>query len=315
MSRYFNRLAGRSGLKMAKKSNGATDGLVDRRVVASQISDNNQRGNQSAGTDIEVHQEFEVAVRPQIPAPVIAPTQQFAQTAVPLYSPTREVDARDVDSVSDHNSLPLNDQSGVTETNAMESTQQQKDKGQPGERLGGQDIAMASQDVLEKNQPEIRIQDLEKPFVTKAFEPEQALEQPGTMTKVGLIEVPGTVPEVQKPADNIKGPQSEIPIHEIKETDIEHNSIEVTVVNSTHNQQTKFKQSVAPDLKVTQGTNQKASINPQVHEKNNVEIRIGKIDLEVHQALPPSPAAKTNFKQSDAKAQGNSLSRYYLKGL
>ena len=278
MSRYFNRLAGRSGLKTVRKSNNATDGLVDRIVVPSQMSDNNQQGNQSAGTDIEVHRELEVGAKPQFPASVIAPT--------------REVEARDVDSVSDHNSLPLTDQSGVTETNAM-----------------------ASQNVLKKNQPEIRIQDLEKPFVTEAFEPKQAPEQPGKMTRVGLIEVPGIVPVVQKPADNIKGPQSEAPINEIKETDIEHNSFEVMVVNSTHNQQTNFKQSVAPDLKVTQGTNQKASITSQSHTKKNIEIKIGKIDLEVHQAVPPAPTARTIVKQSHAQPRANSLSRYYLKGL
>ena len=50
---------------------------------------------------------------------------------------------------------------------------------------------------------------------------------------------------------------------------------------------------------------------------NRIEIKIGKIDLEVHQAtaagktMQPQPRARQNASSVTA---GNNLSRYYLRG-
>ena len=46
--------------------------------------------------------------------------------------------------------------------------------------------------------------------------------------------------------------------------------------------------------------------------KNQVEVKIGKIDLEVHRAAPAAP--KTVIRQQAASPGGNNLSRYYLRG-
>ena len=342
MSRYFNRLAGRSGLKTVTKSNSVAD---SKKVVASQLSMNHQQGNQSADHDMEIHQEHEAVSDTQIQAPVITTAHQLSQTSTTSSAP---VDTRAENSESDQGLQPTTDQVNATNPFTMKSTQaritpqpnktkqkvgggqsqldateltnrpHQHDKhreGPTGKRLGGQEIATTRRDVLGKNLPVNRDQDTGKAGLTESYKNGQALEHQEETKKAGLMDAAGNTPGLQKPADNIEVPQSEVSANKIKITDLEHKLIEVKDRDASLEQPSNSEQSVVPAPNVSQPANQMASKNPRSPTSNNIEIRIGNIDLEVHQATVPSPTVKAAVNQSDAKWQGNNLSRYYLKGL
>lgn len=53
---------------------------------------------------------------------------------------------------------------------------------------------------------------------------------------------------------------------------------------------------------------------PALPKQNRIDIRIGKIELEVHQADVAVPRPVTGLQPTPQTARGNNLSRYYLRG-
>lgn len=337
MTRYFNRLASRTGLTLT--GNPGTGAKVPR------FSEGVSSEKATTSTDIEVHKE-KVA---------IANTDsKFQQERKTISSPVETESAliNDIPSTIPTVAQPV---ASTFENDSQSATQLSIGKPLKSSAITDMGIqqpesavqhtvledAVQAQDTV----PEVikSANAIRRQTTTNAAQgqvtPEQSIEMPAART----VQVFQTGHDVQDSTKNYTGittadleqhaetannileqtrrpagrTQLNDPVNVIEQRTIKESHVGINIKNPAIKQEVFNHHNTARNSFATQIVKQPVPIKAPLLPKNNIEIKIGKINLEVHQATPvPAPAVpRPMVRQQTAAPQGNNLSRYYLRGL
>jgi hypothetical protein len=334
-------MATRCGIKNAEKIRTKTSGLLANKVIPVQPTASVAVDKSAASSDFEVHEETEAVLNtvvnesPKIlgsgqTVPRVLPDQPSREGDLPAavtaqasdtFSPLTKVEERLLPVEHEHQSaIPekitrdgLQRSAQVTLSNPIEQMVQKPSSFlplNPEAQKFDDPIIEIDASIFTQKRSEIMA---DKPDMDDAENIPRQTAQTDAVTSVELREMPSVMPDPEK----IHQPTEQLQIKSAaganKKAVIDATSITVNQETPALGQSIQNKADSLKSASVTQVMQQPVAQKRPPPVNNGIDIKIGKIELDVHLSAPvtsPPPI----IQQTIAKPQANNLSRYYLKG-
>lgn len=332
MSRYFNRMAIRTGIRPAGKQGRSTAMLTDKQALAPHFPEN------PAHHGIEVHEERVTAApmqrsdMPEATQPALRPPtpENNAQTTTDLSMPAPPPNPTNGPEMGlPQAEAPVSIEHHLILENSAPAPRQPPGMTPPQDATAPQTIPKAVQNPISAQhateKPETRsahtsqaAQDKQRDHSIHSGEPTADLarrvEQQGLQTAIEGSET--AYDALGQAAQSADPTPTNVALHDVDEGRMTASQVEMERHQSTLKQAVSGHEDPTSPFVTTPTVKQPAASKTDPPESNKIEIKIGKINLEIHQAAPaPAPTVpRPALRQQTAASQGHHLSRYYLKG-